>query len=323
MPPSTSVRYPQARENTIRSARMTILTTTAAIRSARPRHHVVIALLLACWTGLASAQCEKTLRWDDDPPFSMQMPDGEITGIYVEINRIALERLGCSVTMRKLPWARALRELELGRLDVLPGTFPRPEREEYAYFSGPVIPVSHNILFMHERALAKWPVTRLTDLMNTDFRLGAQIRVYYGSDFQQVMDDPHFAARVTVLAKRENLWRMLERGRIDGVIADERTGAYEVQNLGLSGRIKATNVIVSDDAAEVAFSKRSNDLAFVQAYADVLQQLVTDGSYGRVVQRYISAEQSGELKCQLTRQTYPTDDRTTDNGTGLASRCVR
>ncbi|MFT6465268.1 substrate-binding periplasmic protein [Halopseudomonas sp.] len=247
----------------------------------------LVFVALACWPSLATAECEKTLRWDDDPPFSMLMPNGDISGISVDLNRIVLEQLGCQVTMRKLPWARALRELELGRLDILPGAFRLPEREEYAYFSGAVIPVSHNILFMHERAVTKWPVVRLTDLMNTDFRLGAQIRVYYGSDFQQVMNDPVFAARVTILAKRENLWRMLERGRIDGVIADERTGAYEIQKLGLGNIIKATNVTVSDAAAEVAFSKKSSTPSFIQAYTAVLEQLVADGSYGRIVQRYL------------------------------------
>lgn len=270
---------------------MTILIGAAAPFPAFPRKCMMLVLVfLACWPSLATAQCEKTLRWDDDPPFSMQMPNGDISGIDVELNRAVLGHLDCNVTLRKLPWARALRELELGRLDILPGAFRRPERAKYAHFSGAVIPVSHNILFMHERAFAKWPITRLTELRDTEFRLGAQIRVYYGSDFQEVMNDPAFAARVTILAKRENLWRMLERGRIDGVIANEHTGAYEIRELGLGEQIIATNVVVSHEPAEVAFSKASNDLVFVRKYADALQQVVADGRYEQIVQRYVSAE---------------------------------
>ncbi|KAA0696304.1 ABC transporter substrate-binding protein [Halopseudomonas laoshanensis] len=250
----------------------------------------LVLVVLACWSNLAAAHCEKTLRWDDDPPFSMQLPNGDISGIDVELNRAVLGHLDCTVTLRKLPWARALRELELGRLDILPGAFRRPERAKYAHFSGAVLPASHNILFMNEEALAKWPVTRLLDLRDTEFRLGAQIRVYYGSDFQEVMNDPEFAARVTILAKRENLWRMLDRGRIDGVIANEHTGAYEIRQLGLGRRIKATNVVVSHEPAEVAFSKESNDLDFVGDYAEALQQLVADGSYEQIVQRYVPKE---------------------------------
>jgi polar amino acid transport system substrate-binding protein len=256
-------------------------------RSLLPRHCLLLALLLlAYWSGPAAA-CEKTVRWDDDPPFSMQTTDGGVVGISVEINRAALARLGCQTKLRKLPWARALKELELGRLDILPGAFRRPEREVYAHFSGPVLPPSRNILFMHPQALQHWPVTRLLELQHSEFRLGAQVNVAYGADYEQLMSDPAFAARVAMVVNRASLWRMVGKGRIDGVIADEHTGAYEILQLGLSERIKPTAVVVSSDAAEVAFSKQSTQADFVQAYSDALRELVVDGSYERIVQRYI------------------------------------
>jgi polar amino acid transport system substrate-binding protein len=257
-------------------------------RSSLSRQPVLLALLLQCLFSQAVSACEKTLRWDDDPPFSMQAADGAVVGIDVEINRAALARLGCQGTLRKLPWARALKELELGRLDILPGAFRRPEREAYAHFSGPVLPPSRNILFMHIQAQQRWPSQRLQDLQHTEFRLGAQINVAYGADYQQLMNDPAFAARVSLATNRGNLWRMVGKRRIDGVIADERTGAYEIQQLGLGEQISATPVVVSSDAAEVAFSKQSTAADFVQAYADALRELVVDGSYERIVQRYIT-----------------------------------
>ena len=257
-------------------------------RSLLPRHCLLLALLLlACVPGLVLAACEKTLRWDDDPPFSMQTADGAVVGISIEVNRAALARLGCQTKLRKLPWARALKELELGRLDILPGAFRRPEREAYAHFSGPVLPPSRNILFMHTQALQRWPATRLLELQHSEFRLGAQVNVAYGADYEQLMNDPAFAARVVMVVNRGNLWRMLGKGRIDGVIADEHSGAYEIQQLGLGEQIKATAVVVSSDSAEVAISKHSTQADFVQAYSDALRELVVDGSYERIVQRYV------------------------------------
>lgn len=254
-----------------------------------PRHRSLLALLLLMLLpSYGVAACEKTLRWDDDPPFSMQTADGGVVGISIEINRAALARLGCQTKLRKLPWARALKELELGRLDVLPGAFRRPEREVYAYFSGPVLPPSRNILFMHPQAQQRWPVTQLLDLQHSAFRLGAQINVSYGADYQQLMSEPAFAGRVSMVGNRASLWQMVAKRRIDGVIADENTGAYEILQLGLSEQITATPVVVSSDSAEVAFSKKTTDSAFVQAYADALRELVVDGSYARVVQRYVS-----------------------------------
>lgn len=244
-------------------------------------------LLLLSSPAMADPQCEKTLRWNDDPPLSMQLPDGRVGGIYVELNEAALERLGCKTRLRKLPWARALKELELGRLDILPGAFRRPEREAYAHFSGTVLPPSRNILFARPDTIERWPITRLPELANLPFRLGAQIDVQYGPDYQVLMSDPQYADGVFMANNRSSLWNMIDKGRIDGAIADEHTGAWEIQQLGLGDAITATDVVVSDDAAEVAFSKRSNDLNFVRAYATALQELVSDGSYQRIVRRYL------------------------------------
>lgn len=253
----------------------------------RPALLVALVLLLSSNASQAEARCEKTLRWNDDPPFSMELADGSIGGIDVEVHRAVLERLGCRPVLRKLPWARALEDLKQGRLDVLPGAFRRPEREEYAHFSGAVLPASRNILFASRQAIESWPISRLTELAGLPFRLGAQINVQYGSDYQVLMSDPGYADSVVMVNSRPSLWNMIAKDRIDGVIADEHTGTWEIRQLGLSRLITATDVVVSTDAAEVAFSKRSNDQNFVYAYAATIRELVSDGSYQRIVSRYL------------------------------------
>ncbi|MEB3733140.1 transporter substrate-binding domain-containing protein [Halopseudomonas pachastrellae] len=70
----------------------------------------------------------------------MLLADGSVRGISIDTHTTVLERLGCKTVLRKLPWARALRELETGRLDILHGAFRRPEREVYAHFSGQILP---------------------------------------------------------------------------------------------------------------------------------------------------------------------------------------
>lgn len=248
----------------------------------------LVLLVLATLLSGGAWACEKSLRWDDDPPFSLRRADGSVGGIDVDLNRAVLARLGCQARLVKLPWGRALKELELGRLEILPGAFRKPERETYAYFSGALPQPSRNILFMHVDALERWPVNRLLDLQDTPFRLGAQINVSYGPDYQQLMEREAFAARVALVPSRESLWQMIDKGRLDGIIADEHSGVYEIQALGLGERIKPSAVVVSTEAAEVAFSKRALSPAFVAAYTAALKDLVDDGSYARIVQRYLA-----------------------------------
>lgn len=257
------------------------------IESLKSGWRCALSIILLMFSPLALAQCEKTLHWDDDPPFSMQTDDGTVVGIDIDINTTVLERLGCRASLRKLPWARALKQLEIGRLDIVSGAFRRPEREVYAHFSGVYLPSARNILFMHVQAMERWPVQQLKALRGTEFRLGAQIDVSYGDEYEQLIDDPLFAEQLVMQSRRTSLWKMLGKGRIDGLIASEFTARYEIRQLGLDHLIKPSAVVVSTDAAEVAFSKRSIDPDFVQAYAREMQAMSDDGTYEQIVSRYL------------------------------------
>lgn len=246
----------------------------------------VPALFLASLPAYLPA-CEKTLRWDDDPPFSMRLEDGAVGGIYVDLNRRVLERMGCHAVLVKLPWARALKELESGRLDVLPGAFRKPEREVYAYFSGAIWKPSRNILFIRKKLQGQYPMHDLLDLLSTSFRLGAQVGVAYGESYQQLMSHTDFAERVFFNPNRLNLWHMIDKERLDGIIADENSGLYELRQLGLSQRIVPTGVVVSAEASEVAFSKHSTTPDFVERYAQAMKVLVDSGEYQVILGRYL------------------------------------
>jgi len=249
----------------------------------------VAATLLLAIAGLAQAAapaCEKKLRWNDDPPFSMRLPGGAIGGVQLDINLEALRRMGCNARLVEMPFARALVELEHGELDVLAGAFRRPEREVYAWFSAPVLH-SRNMLYIRRADAARWSFKRLLELQGSPFRLGAQIGVVYGPDYATLMRDSDYARGVTKVSSRHGLWQMLERGRIDGLIADELTAEFELASLKLSDKLLKTQVVVSDEPAPTAFSMRSTDPGFVERYNSTIEAMRRDGTLQRIVQSYL------------------------------------
>ena len=138
--------------------------------------------MAALCIGNAEARCVNTVRWSDDAPCSFKLPIGEISGFNSELIRAALTGLNCEARFVELLWARALRELEQGRLDILPGGLLTPEREKFAYFSRPV-----------KSAAATQRLRALTGIQETVFRLGAQIGVAYGADYDAPVNTPVFA----------------------------------------------------------------------------------------------------------------------------------
>lgn len=263
----------------------------------------VRAVLVALWVGwvgtVAWAQaCVKTVRWFEDLPYAYQDAQGEMRGFDVEIVRTALRDMGCRAQWVHMPWARGLVELKAGRLDILPGAYRRPDREEFAYFSRPVIR-SRNVLFVRRAVLNRYPIRQLADLLGTDFRLGAQIDAAYGPSYDALLNKPEFRARITQVNASRNAWQMMERDRLDGMISDEISGLMELDELGLRERVVKTRLVVSEEPSRIAFGKRTVDRAFVQAFDNALQSMLSDGRYLEIAQRHLPCAVSVEkLGCK-------------------------
>ncbi|WP_191965204.1 substrate-binding periplasmic protein [Marinobacter halotolerans] len=229
--------------------------------------------------------CEITIRWDDDPPYFMNQND-EVIGIDADLGREAMERLGCSLSFKKLPWARALQELREGRVDMLSSAYRTSEREQYAHYSEVIGLVSPNILFIRQSEADNFDFNGLRSLLESDFRLGAQVSVSYSDEYSALIQNPDYAENIEFLPRRELMWRMLARNRLDGLIASKLTGLYEIKELGLSGRIAPSSLVVSNKPAYFVFSKASVSSEFVADFDQALQSMLDDGTFSAIVNRY-------------------------------------
>jgi polar amino acid transport system substrate-binding protein len=246
-----------------------------------------LAVLVSGLSLAAQAQdCVKTVRWYDDVPYTYRGPDGNPIGLNVDVLQEALGRVGCKVRWVELPWARALAALEGGQLDLLPGALKTPERQRFAYFSR-ALNRSPNVLFIAQTAVDKYPVRKLADLIGTDFRLGMQLGVAYGPEYEALQSNPAFVARLSSVTLRRNAWNMIALGRLDGMIADETTGLVELQQLGLLKTVVKTGLVVSGQPAHVAISQRTSTPEFVQLLDRAIGSMFDDGSFRQIRERYV------------------------------------
>jgi len=258
-------------------------------------------VLMMCWAlhaGAFASTCTKSVRWYDDGAYSFRGADGQPTGLYVELVREALRRMDCSAQWQEMPWARGLVELEAGKLDILPGARKTPERDKFAYFSRP-LNRSPNVLFMSKAASQRFQFTRLADMVGTDFKLGVQLGVAYGAEYDELIKTPEFLARTQALTSRRSAWSLLQIGRLDGLISDEVTAWVELQSLGLSATVVRTRVVTSDAPGLLALSRLSNTAEFVAALDRNLQTMIADGSYKRIREKFVPCVTSAEtLSCR-------------------------
>ncbi len=242
---------------------------------------------------MSAAQCIKTVRWYDDAPFSFKGRDGQLRGANIELMRAILKTMRCDVKFVEMPWARALVELQAGRLDLLPGALYTPEREQFAYFSRP-LNRSPNRLFMSAKAASRYRLSNLADIVGTRFRLGAQIGVAYGPEFDRLAKTPEFLGNITMITSRRSAWKMMEFDRIDGIIADQLSALIELKEEGLKDAVVTTNIVVSESPALVAMSRVTTTPEFVANFDKAIGALVADGSYKTIMDRYMPCSFSAE-----------------------------
>ena len=248
---------------------------------------VRLAILGLLLTPLATLACSKTVRWYDDSPYFELAADGSVGGFTAAVTTEALRRVGCETVFVKMPFARALVELENGRLDILPDALRTADRRRFAHFSRPGAMGVPNVLFMSAEAAQKYKPQKLEDLAGTGFRLGAQIGVSYGGSFDALALRRDFRAQLSQVTERRNAWKMIAMGRLDGMVADLASGTVELRQLGLANQVQASKVVVSSERPAYAFSKRTTNTAFVERFNKALESMTADGSYRALMDKYM------------------------------------
>lgn len=255
---------------------------------------VAIALApLGSALAVTETPCTKTLAWSEDPPNTMRLPTGEVGGVEVDLHRELLRTMGCELHLVEMPFARALVALQTGDVDVIAATLDRPERRSYALFSKPVLYL-HNVLYVRKADAAKVGNRRLAALVDEGWRLGGQIGVVYGSEFVALLNDPVRSKRLVHVPLRPSLWKMLEIGRLDGVMANQLTASHELAAMGMTQRLVPTAIQLPVESGGSAWSRRTTDEAFVRRFDATLIALQKSKRYGDLLAPY-GLTPSGQL----------------------------
>ncbi len=251
--------------------------------------HWLRGACIALATGLPmaahAAGCELRVRWAEDPPYFVAA-NGHVEGLMAEVLTETLGRMDCRPLWVELPWARALLELQEGHVDVVAGALRRPEREAYAYLVDARFG-SKNRLYMRAADAARiGTATTLARAVDGGLKLGVQIGVVYGPEYSELMQQPAFRRLLTQSPTRRSLWQMLDLGRVDGVLASEFSAQWELNQLGLAGRLVPTAVTLASEPTYVMLSRRSVTPAQVEQFSQAVAAMDRDGTLRRLVARY-------------------------------------
>lgn len=249
----------------------------------------VVATVLAfvCSSARVWASCELRVGWEPYLPYQFAGADGEVTGADIELMREILAAIGCGVVFKELPWARQLLELKNGTLDVSTSASWTPERASYVHFSIPYRRADMAI-FVRRGTVSHYSLGALSQIPVVGFRVGVILGYYYGQEFEELRQNPAFAAYIDPAADYPTNIRKLLHARIDGLLVDDvAVMRAEAQALGVADRLERYPLHMPGDEFHLMFSRRSVAADVVAAVDRQLHAMKASGRIQAILDQFV------------------------------------
>ena len=208
------------------------------------------------------------------PPYRI-IEDGERTGLYVEIFEEVADRLGWKVQYREAPFRRVLRMVQQGQVDVMLGPIETEDRAELMEFVAPAFPPERRLFFYLDE---QHRIERYSDLY------GRAVGVLEGASYFQRFDNDEKLLKEPA-PRYENLMLMMQKGRVDVVIAPELVGLYVIDKLGVNAKISP--FFVPGERSYIAVAKNSPVLQYADDIRAALKLIEMEGIHEDLVLKYL------------------------------------
>jgi polar amino acid transport system substrate-binding protein len=199
-------------------------------------------------------------------PLIQKDADGAVRGLAVDVVAAVFKRMGHSVSVEVLPWARSLALVRLGERDCVFTIFHSNERAQFLDFSREsIIP---QIIYFYARRDGS--VSFDGDLRSLGRRtVGTVLKVNYGARFEAA----RAALALQEVASLEQNFRKLVLGRID-------------VTPGVAAQIVQLPLAVDSVPSYIAFAKNRHLTALRDQFDVELRAFVASGAYRRLLEQY-------------------------------------
>ena len=208
------------------------------------------------------------------PPYRI-IQGGEPAGLYVDIFEEIADRLGWKVHYREAPFRRVLRMVQQGEVDVMLGPLETEERAELMEFVAAAFPPERRLFFY---ANPENRIERYSDLY------GRVIGVLEGASYFPRFDEDEKLLKEPA-PRYENLMLMMQKGRVDVVIAPELVGLYTVRKLGLD--VEASPFFVPGEQSYIAVARSSPVMQYADDIRAALKLIEMEGIHEDLVLKYL------------------------------------
>ncbi|CAB5712660.1 substrate-binding periplasmic protein [Aeromonas dhakensis] len=234
----------------------------------------VLGLLFACQVHGAPTLTVATDVW---PPFRIEMPDGRLGGLDMDILQQLQRRSGIRFEVKQVPWGRALKQMQTGQVDLMIGLAMTAERATFIDYLQPA--------YYQCRPAFYGKGTEVSTLRSYADLQGHRVGYVLNSAYFEPFDSDSRLDKHGVPTE-EQLLRMVQRGHLPLMIGTDCQVDYALSRGKEAGLRKASYQPSQPVVLYLGMSKRSPHQALQQPLALALQELVASGDIATLAKPY-------------------------------------
>lgn len=212
--------------------------------------------------------------------------DGErLSGPVIDLVTEIFAEFDIKVVSEKLPWARAIANMESGKLDLMPVIFYSEDRAKFMSFSDPYVAVPTVVFVPQGKAFS------FLDCRDLIGRRGLVIR---RANVFSECDSFRPQLEISEVVNEEALLKMLDSNRADYAVAAKYATLVEAQRLGYQQKIETLPVPVASRSLHMAISNKSAFLPLLPRINAKLEEMRSNGRIEKMIQQALA--NAAELK---------------------------
>jgi len=217
------------------------------------------------------------------PPYEYE-ENGQAKGIAVEVIREAFSRMQQPITIKVIPWARAILKIEHGDADAIFTAYKTPERETFADYSSEILMPQVVSLFVKKNS----PIVFDGDISKLNqYQFGAVRKMSYGKSFDTAVKNG-VLTNIQLVTTGEQNFKKLLADRVDIVVSNKYGAVDILKQMNKFDMIKELSPELQSLPSYIAFSKKRNLAAIRDKFDAILKQMKNDGSYDKIINSYFN-----------------------------------
>jgi len=199
--------------------------------------------------------CALTAGWEPWPPYQMDGGDGP-RGMDIALLRAVAGEAGCAVTFRRMPWARLLKDIRHGQMDLALAAAKNDDRDAYAHFTRPYRAERVGLTVRAGEAGIR-RLDSLKAMLEADKLVGVWRDYHYGERVARLREQARYARNFLVAPSGEKLIELLVNNRVDAVLGDRLADIRIARRMGVGDAVTTHPVTVLETPVRFMLSEAS------------------------------------------------------------------